>query len=88
MELTPLRQALWTGLTSRMPGRKSGKRVIVAASNFSRTADDLYFLRELIETGKILSAIDRCYPLAKTTEAHNYVEQGRKKGNVVITMVG
>lgn len=68
----------------RWTSKRSNKRVIIGTS--TDNTDDLIFLRELIEDGKIKSLIDRTYLLEETAEAHRYVETGQKIGNVVITV--
>lgn len=48
--------------------------------------EDLQFLRELIEAGKVAPVIDRTYQLRETAEAIRYVEEGHARGKVVITV--
>ena len=58
--------------------------LVSVKSSTSESNENLIFLKELCEAGKIRPVIDRCYPLAQVAEAHQYVEAGHKKGNVVI----
>lgn len=76
--LTQLLQALWTAM-------RPGKRVIVGFSS-GDSQDDLLLIRGLIETGEIKPVIDRTYKLRDIADAHRYVDTGRKRGAVVVSL--
>jgi len=62
----------------------NGIFVSMARLDSKESMDNLIFIRDLIEAGKIKAIIDRCYLLEQMVEAHRYVDTGHKQGNVVI----
>jgi NADPH:quinone reductase-like Zn-dependent oxidoreductase len=67
-------------LLSVAGGKKMGS--MLAISN----KEDLTFIKELLEAGKVVPVIDRCYPLSKVSEALRYLEEGHSGGKVVINI--
>lgn len=66
---------------------KPGGRYVSVTGSPKSDPGDLLVLKELIESGKLKTVIDRRYRLDEIREAHAYVESYRKKGNVVINII-
>ena len=63
----------------------SNKKAIIGV--LEERPEDLIFLKEQIEDGKLRSSVDKTYTMKQAAEAHAYVESGQKMGQVVITVV-
>ena len=65
---------------------ENGKYISVDDGTPKSRVEYLVLLNELMEAGHFKAVIDKCYPLDEIVEAHRYVDKGRKRGNVVVTM--
>lgn len=74
--LPDLLKAPWLTLTS-------GKKVFAGPA--AERPEYVQKLAELAVAGQFVPVIDRCYPFEQIVDAHRYVDQGRKKGSVVVT---
>jgi len=63
---------------------KSGGKQIIGQGMASTAQENLLAIKELLETGKVVPVIDRCYPLSETAGAIRYLETGHASGKVII----
>jgi len=64
---------------------RTGTKQIGLMSTVHTNKEDLLFIKALLEAGKVVPVIDRCYPLCETAEAIRYLETGHARGKVIIT---
>jgi NADPH:quinone reductase-like Zn-dependent oxidoreductase len=74
-------QGMLLGPIISMTGSKTMGNMLVKPNK-----NDLIFMKELLEAGKVVPVIDRRYPLGEVPEAFRYVEEGHAQGKVVITV--
>ncbi len=79
--MAQLFQAMLLGPLLSTAGRQKMGNVLARPNQ-----EDLACMKELLEAGKVIPVIDRCYPLSETAEAIRYLEAGHARGKVVITV--
>ncbi|MGO8950009.1 MAG: NAD(P)-dependent alcohol dehydrogenase, partial [Ktedonobacterales bacterium] len=79
--MTQVFQAMLLGPWISMTGSKKMGNVMAKPNK-----EDLVFVKELLEAGKVAPVIDRSYPLGETAEALRYLEEGHAQGKIVITV--
>ncbi len=79
--MAQMSQAMLQGPWISMTGSKKMGNMLARPNQ-----KDLAFMKDLLEAGKVVPVIDRCYPLSEVPEALRYLEEGHARGKVVITV--
>jgi NADPH:quinone reductase-like Zn-dependent oxidoreductase len=79
-----MRQLMEAGFKGPRLAKATGKKFCILSLKVRQ--EDLVFLKELIEAGKVKPVIDRSYPLSKAGEALLYYQEGHTRGKIIITM--
>jgi len=77
--LNDMMQMIWTSI-------KGGKKVFFGGGTNCEKPENFTFINRLIEEGNLMPVVDKSFLFEKLVEAHQYVEAGHKKGNVVISI--
>jgi len=80
-----MRRMLMQSILAPMVSREAG-RSILSSSDEKPNREEIYFLRGLLESRKVVPTIDRQYPLERLAESIGYLETGHARAKVVITM--
>ena len=79
--MAQMSQAMFQGRWISMTGSQKMSNMLARPNK-----QDLAFIKELLEAGKVKPVIDRCYPLSEVADALRYLEEGHAQGKVVITV--
>jgi NADPH:quinone reductase-like Zn-dependent oxidoreductase len=77
-------QLLQAGIRGRRNKTAGGQKVYVVS--LVKSEKDLLFMKELLESGKVVPVIDGSYPLGRASDAFRYYEKEHARGKVVLTM--
>ena len=80
-----MRQLIQAGTREKQIKKTGGWKIHVLS--IVQNQQDLVFLREFLETGKVVPVIDACYPISKIVEAFRYFEKEHPRGKIVIRVV-
>ena len=66
----------------RLVSKMGSKKIGMMLAHIKK--EDLVVMKKMMETGKVVPVVDRCYPLSQVPEAYKYLESRRARGKIVV----